>query len=112
MKIVLAMMMAAWVVVGCKAAKPEDVARQYVQALQAGDPAAFKALLDKKRQRMCYENVFRTIRPEKLEIIKVEPPYIILRYRLPLDKNWPVETGTIYLYPNGKIKYDPIFPLG
>jgi len=57
MKTVLAMMMAVLAMVGCRAAKPEDVARQYVQALQASDPVAFKALL---------------------------------------DKNWPVETGTIY----------------
>lgn len=103
------MVVAVLLMVGCTAAQPDDVALRYAQALRSGDFAAFKGLWQAGAQRALNENVFRIMQPEKVEVVQATACYITLCYRLSIHKNRPEQMGTVYLLPDGKVKYDPIF---
>ena len=103
------MLALAILVAGCASRKPEKAAQQYCDAILAGDYASFMALFEKGRQSYIHEDTFGRLRPTKCEIESVSEPYITIRYRLPLDEDWPEETGVLYILPDGRIKYDPIF---
>ncbi len=109
MKRIIPLLILAALLAGCASRKPEDTAQQYCSALLAGDYASFKMLFEKERQSYIHEGTFRKLRPTKCDIESVSVPYVTIRYRLPLDQDWPEETGVLYILPNGRIKYDPIY---
>lgn len=94
---------------GCASRTPVTTAKQYCDSLLAGDYPAFKALFEKDRQSYIHEDTFKKLRPTVCEVESVSQPHVTIRYRLPLDEDWPEETGVIYILPDGRIKYDPIF---
>jgi hypothetical protein len=87
------------------------IAEQYCSALLSADYNAFKALFDKGSQHSLHEDTFRKLRPTKCEVISASGQHVAIRYRLLLDKDWPEQVGVIYILPNGRIKYDPIFSM-
>lgn len=109
MKRIIPLLALAVLVAGCASRKPEDTAQQYCASLLAGDYSAFKALFEKERQSYIHEDTFDKLRPSKCEVESVSPPYVTIRYRLPLDEDWPEETGVLYILSDGRIKYDPIY---
>lgn len=102
-------MVVATLLSGCASRTPDNTAERYRNALLAGDYSSFKALFENERQTYIHEETFGRLRPTKCEIETVSPPYVFIRYRLPLDEDWPEETGSLYILPDGRIKYDPIF---
>ena len=42
-------------------------------------------------------------------IESVTPPYATIRYQTAWDKEIPEIRGTLYILPDGKIKYDPVY---
>ena len=109
MKRIVSLLALAVLVAGCASRKPEDTAKQYCASLLTGDFSTFKALFEKERQSYIHEDTFTKLRPTQCEVVSVSEPYVAIRYRLPLDEEWPEETGILYILPNGRIKYDPIF---
>jgi hypothetical protein len=109
MKRIILLLVLAAMLMGCASRTPQGTAQQYCDSLLAGDYSSFKALFEKESQGYIHEETFGRLRPAKCEIESVSPPYVIIRYRLPLDKDWPEETGVLYILPDGRIKYDPIF---
>jgi hypothetical protein len=109
MKQIIPLLVLGVLVAGCASHNPKDTAQKYCTSLLAGDYSAFKALFEKERQSYIHEDMFGNLRPTKCVIESVLPPYVTIRYRLPLGEDWPEETGVLYILPDGRIKYDPVF---
>lgn len=109
MKHIAIIIVTAFLLCGCTKESPEMTAKQYCDTLLNGDFKAFQSLFDTEKQSYILETTFNQIKLTKCEVISASEPYAIIRYRIPLDESWPTETGCLYLLPNGKIKYDPIF---
>ena len=109
MKKITPYLIALVLMAGCAKPTPENTARRYSEALLSGDFASFKALFDKERQKYLKEDTFRRLKPPKCVVESIAAPYATVRYRIPLDADWPEERATLYILPSGRIKYDPIF---
>jgi hypothetical protein len=109
MKRIISCIFVAALLTGCASRTPKTTAEQYAADILAGDYLSFTTLFEKERQGYIHEQTFGKLRPTKCAVEAITPPYVTIRYRLPLDEDWPEETGVLYILPNGRIKYDPIF---
>lgn len=84
-------------------------AKHYCDAINAGNYVAFKELFDSRYQPLLTENMFRGLRPSSCSTKHIDVPYATIEYTSPGDVSAGEQYGSLYLLPNGKIKYDPIY---
>lgn len=108
MKYVFATILIA-MVTGCTTSSPEKTATQYCNALLEHDFELFKSLYPESRRPTLNEDSFKRMKLSSCSVESVAPPYATIRYRVAWDQEIPEMPGTLYILPNGKIKYDPIF---
>ena len=94
---------------GCASRTPESTAKRYCEALLTRDFPSFRALFEKDRQQYLSEDMFNRMTPTSCAVQTVAPPYATIRYRIASDGDWPEAVGSLYILPDGSIKYDPIF---
>jgi hypothetical protein len=97
------------VLTGCASPTPRSTAQQYCKALLAGDFAAFKSLFDNRYQFYLIEGTFKVIRPSQCQVGAITPPYATIEYHIEWKGVLKKLKGSLYLFPNGRIKYDPLF---
>lgn len=109
MKKIIPILIAAVLFAGCGEPKPDAVAQHYSQALRSGDFELFKSLFQEDKRKFLNEETFHSVTTTYVEILAIAPPYITVQTRIPWDGTVVEQTGTVYLLPNSRIKYAPIF---
>ena len=109
MKRIIVLLALAQLFAACTTREPEITAQHYCDSLTAEDFTAFKSLFAEDRQKYFSEDVFKRINLTSCEVEAVSSSYVTIRYQFHPDEQSPKMIGSLYIFPNGKIKYDPIF---
>ncbi|MBN2683644.1 MAG: hypothetical protein JXR40_00055 [Pontiellaceae bacterium] len=97
----------ALTLLGCDSTSMQDYnAKKYCQALNAANYESFKVLYSEKRQNDLTEEMFNAMDPLECRLESFSMPYAFIHYKPRVGDE---QSTTLYLYPSGKIKYDPIF---
>jgi hypothetical protein len=97
----------ALILLGCDSTSVQDYnAKKYCQALNAANFEALQVLYSAQRQQKLTSEMFSALRPTDCSLEIFSLPYSVVHYT-PLDGA--EQTATLYMYPSGKIKYDPLF---
>lgn len=97
----------ALILLGCSPAPRLDYnAQKFCQSLNAGNFEACKVLYSAQQQQQLTAAMFSALLPSNCRMESFSLPYATVLYT---PRNEAEQTASLYLYPSGTIKYDPIF---